>query len=870
MNRFNLCFSGEILPGEDPALVRQRFAQLFGIDDQARVEQFFSGKPITLRRNLDRKAAGQCYQDMHKIGAVAQLVKLSASEAADLLLGSAPKDTPEPPAPVAKIRRNTPAAKKRKPRQTTRAKAAADAESAAVQESAKAAQLATQDKTRQAAGQEARRAAKEKAQQKAEQQARRAAEQKAEQEAAQQAQRAEEERAQQKAAQQARRAAQDRARREADQSARQEAGRRAAERAAREAILRSAKAEQAQQRTKTDATADARPPVRSPTRGRVKTRLEVPLRDGARGSAGHRSPVRKRQPGEPNPYALRPFRNTRAVRERAGHALRRARLALLGGALALTLLLLLIGAFSYLQTDQQPLRATAIASDSSGGLTLLAGNALLRHDRSGTAAGSVSAESLGLSILAPPMLFIDDTSVLLGGRSLAAQREGPHDVEHSLQLLRCDLHLSRCSPAIRPGDSAVASAVTHNHLDNSLFVADGASGTVSRFAANGSLLSRAELQMPTRPVIQLHAGLLLMNSPTAPAISVYRYDDSAFGQQLDEVLLLPPNANPEQLRVGDFVWNADNWWVELYDAASGAAGVYRFTPEWRFIDKADISGVKTPLQLTAWKDKVLVNTGQDARIARLNSLGASEVPFVSSALQERIDQRARAAKLTAIGWRGGFALCALLAAFGLALAYLETLRGRVYRGSRAHGAEPVAEYLDRLRWVPPATGRDRSLRHFAIALAVLLSAACLVAIGQEASAWQLAALLTALSGPVLALMIISRQAIGHIGTLDNRLLLVDHAGLYHLGADSRIQYRGAFLLMDDVVVFMGNKLLPAFTQSALGQSVIPLLRGAVKVDRTTLVIKLLQARHPFALAAAACALAGAAGVLFLVLSSPLP
>ncbi len=754
MNRFNLCFSGEILPGEDPALVRKRFAKLFGIDEPARIEQFFSGATITLRRNLDRKAAGQYYQDMRKIGVVAQLVKISASEAADLLVGPAATGT-----------------------STTE----------------------TQERARQ--------------------------------------------------------------------EAQRKADRRQAEQAAREEILRAAHAEQAQGRgdtTKGGARAARRPSAR----GRVKTRLEVPLRDGARGSASHRARVRKRQPGEPNLYAMRPFRNTLAVRERASRALRRSRVALLGGTFALTLLLILIGA-QYGGTDIEPLRsATAIASDGSGGLTLLADNALLRHDRSGTATGTLSAESLGLSRMAPPMLFIDDSTLLVAGRPLPLPEAGPRDANATLQLLRCDLARSRCSPATRAMPHDTALAVAYNRVDNSLFIADSSSGTLSQLGPDGPLLASAELRLAERPVMHLHAGLLMLNSAVAPAISVYRYDRSAFGQQLDEVLLLPPGLDPGQLRVGDFIWNTGSWWVVLYDRTSGDAGVYQFDAEWKFIDQAELSEAREPLRLTAWKDKILVSDGRHAQVARFNPEGAAEAPFVSSLLQERIHQRARMAELVAMGWRGGFALCTLLAAVGLGLAYLERQRERVYRVSRARGAETVTEHLDRLQWVSPAPGRDRALRSFAIILAASLVATCVLAIAQAASAWQLAALLTVFAGPTIGLAIISRQSIGHIGTLDRQLLLTDQHGLYHLGADSRIQYRGAFLLMDDVVVFRGNAILPAFAQSEFRSKVAPLLRGAVKVDRTTLAIKLLQARHPFAMAAAACALAAAACALILVLLSP--
>ncbi|MEZ5567508.1 MAG: hypothetical protein R3E54_04060 [Halioglobus sp.] len=952
MNRFNLTFSGETLPGEDPAAVRKRFARLFAIDDPARLERFFSGETVTLRRNLDRKAAAECFQDMQRIGAVAQLVKTSAKEAADLLLGPAQSDAPAPeaadPAPGAKQttkRRNrkkpaaTPAsapsrepaitaksekrgrsaARKRKPANAATASTAgspaakasnrsspeakkrespqdkpltdeSSTQAASARKAAQHAERAARQRARREAQAQARREAKEQAKCEAREQARRDAEAKAQREAQEKARRQAEEQAHRAAREQARRDAEAQAQREAQEKARREAEERAqleareqarreaearsqkdaqrqdAERAAREQILHAARLE-AQRPPQDEADAGAtRSTSRSPGRGKVRTRLDIPLRDTAKGSARHRTPARKRQPGEPNVYALRPFRNALAVRERAPRALQRSRVALLLGTGALTLLIVLTALRHGISAPYQPPAAQAIASDSSGGLTILSDNALLRHDRSGTASNEVRAQALGLRQLAPPLLFTDTTTLLISGSTLSPSEPGG-DNGDTLALLRCRLEGPRCeplSPGVRMGP---VNAVAFNPVDGSVFTASASTGLLTRWTPDGEARASAELRMPVSPVIRLHSGLLLMNSPSAPAISVYRYDDAAFGSQLDEVLLLPTGLDPQTLRVGDFVRNAGSWWVVLYDTTTNGAGVYRFGDEWQYLGQAEMEEARWPLQLTAWGEKLLVNDGRGAGVARFNSEGAAEVPFVSSLLQHNIAQGERANRLSALGWRAGLTLCALLVVFGLTIAYLERLRERVYRVSRARGAEPVDEHIDALDWVAPASGREKVLRSRAVSLAVLTLAAALMAVGQGASAWQLATLLTALAGPAIGLAMISRQPIGHIGTLEKQLLLVDHDGLYHLGADSRIQYRGAFLLMDDVIVFRGNALLPAFSQPELAAHVTPLLRGGVKVDRTTTLIKLLQARHPLAVAAGVCALTSAASLLMLALAS---
>ena len=78
--------------------------------------------------------------------------------------------------------------------------------------------------------------------------------------------------------------------------------------------------------------------------------------------------------------------------------------------------------------------------------------------------------------------------------------------------------------------------------------------------------------------------------------------------------------------------------------------------------------------------------------------------------------------------------------------------------------------------------------------------------------------------------------------------------MYHLGAGSTIQYRGPFLLIDDVVVFTGTPLLPALAAEQVSEKVAPVAHAGVRVDRKTVLVKLLESRHPLALGALACAL----------------
>ncbi|MEM8766656.1 MAG: hypothetical protein AAGE43_04380 [Pseudomonadota bacterium] len=62
--RYRLVFRGEILEGQHKAVVKRRLTELLKLDD-ARLAKLFSGKPIVLKRDVDRNTAAR-YQTLFK------------------------------------------------------------------------------------------------------------------------------------------------------------------------------------------------------------------------------------------------------------------------------------------------------------------------------------------------------------------------------------------------------------------------------------------------------------------------------------------------------------------------------------------------------------------------------------------------------------------------------------------------------------------------------------------------------------------------------------------------------------------------------------------------------------------------------------
>ncbi len=344
-----------------------------------------------------------------------------------------------------------------------------------------------------------------------------------------------------------------------------------------------------------------------------------------------------------------------------------------------------------------------------------------------------------------------------------------------------------------------------------------------------------------------------MNSAEGPAISVFRYESDAFGQQLDEILLLPEGAaEAGRERVGDFLRDEEEtWWVTLYNPATASAGVYRFDGRWQPLGQLALTDGGGPRQLTRWGPRVLVNDPQQVGIQRFNAAGEPEAPFASTLLQERVAAERRRADLRAFAWQGALAVLLLLAVTGGFLGWLNRQRSRVYDSSPTRGADPLDELADRIQWVPATPDRALRLRRTGFWLAGLSLGLLAIALGLGLDAVQLGALLLALAGPWAGLLLLQRIPPGHIGTLPDRLLLVDHTGMYHLGAGERIRQRGRFLMIDDVVVFTGTSALPAFDPARLQQQLAALREAGTRADWRVLLVRLLQSGHPVVFAAAA-------------------
>ncbi|MEH6588722.1 MAG: hypothetical protein V7746_00615 [Halioglobus sp.] len=568
-------------------------------------------------------------------------------------------------------------------------------------------------------------------------------------------------------------------------------------------------------------------------------------------------PRAKAGPGAPNLYQLRPFRNSLLVQGRSAHS---SQLSLTGFMIALVAFVALIALtvrFFAVDPIPAPSAAHAISSNDKDELYLFIANQVLVHDRAGVAKNSFDIKTMGLQQISRPMVFLQNDHLLV--RALAADIDVDASGPSQWGLYNCDLQEQRCATAALPPEVVTIDAMTVEPRTGVRYIASSSAGQLFKVSTTGDLLGAIEMKLPAAPTLRLNSGLIYVSSADVPAISVLRPDNQAFGQQLDEILLLPPPAATQQhSSVGDFIWSADSWWVILYNPESLDAGVYRFDNKWNFTGQLTLSDNSQPQALLGWSDKVLVLDQSKQQIQRFSKTGAAEQPLGSESLGTYITERSEDKELISTLWQISLGLLAIVFLSALTFAYLHHLRILVYKSADETGAAPLNEREYLIKWIEPASGSAIDPRVLAMAYLGFSLTVLLLSIALMVSPILLLAIMVLLSGPPVAFLFLLTSPQGHLGTLFEQLLLVDHQSVYHLGEGARIRYRSHFLMIDDVILYTGATLWPVFNASQMRKHVEPLVTAGVKVDITTLAIKLLEAWHPIAKAAliiASCTLA---------------
>lgn len=101
MSRYEIAFSGQLVPGAQLELVKANMAKLFQADAQ-RIAQLFSGRRIVIKNNLDAAAAEKYRSTLERAGARVEVIDMDMP-IEEVELAPPPPAEPAPAAPAAAV-----------------------------------------------------------------------------------------------------------------------------------------------------------------------------------------------------------------------------------------------------------------------------------------------------------------------------------------------------------------------------------------------------------------------------------------------------------------------------------------------------------------------------------------------------------------------------------------------------------------------------------------------------------------------------------------------------------------------------------------------------------------------------------------------
>lgn len=103
MSRYEIAFSGQVVPGAQLDTVKANLARLFQADAQ-RIALLFSGRRMVIKNNLDAEAAEKYRSVIERAGAIVEVVDMDAQiEEIELAPPPPAEPVPAPPHPAAAV-----------------------------------------------------------------------------------------------------------------------------------------------------------------------------------------------------------------------------------------------------------------------------------------------------------------------------------------------------------------------------------------------------------------------------------------------------------------------------------------------------------------------------------------------------------------------------------------------------------------------------------------------------------------------------------------------------------------------------------------------------------------------------------------------
>lgn len=572
----------------------------------------------------------------------------------------------------------------------------------------------------------------------------------------------------------------------------------------------------------------------------------------------------KKQAGEPNYFDLRladgAFKEHEVVED---HFSQPAKL----GAAVILLAFILVALRFWADTLLAPAAGLGmVAVDSNGRPAVVVNDQVLRHDRAGNPGELMDVSSLGLTP-ATPIDFFSNGDLLV--RFLPSGDDIPRWLHAFLgvearpgRLARCGLRDTDCRLLLNPLEDA---AFTVDRRTDSILVAEVGENRILKLEGDGTVQAIRAIALETPVSMSLHDGMVYLTQ--GDSVVALRAEDRDFGDEAGRHTLAVEGAQATgHIFPRATTWLEDHWWVLMESRDGSTAGMYRFTSDWQYVDRTALPPNAMPGAPVRWGSKLLVPDARNEKVYRVASDNTVEKPFsdvaITRALAERRDELEFSRSLQVV-----VLLLMLFSAIALyTFGTIKSLQGKIYKALSDTDEQGFDISNEDILWIDPAPKATRKLRHLYVLFGLLAVLSLAGAVAAGAGIGIIVALVLLIAGVTGYCYAIQQSWDCHMGLLEDELVVVDHNNAYRIGRGPKIQYVNNYVMIDDVVVYLGNRLVQQFDPKPMKHRFAPIVRRGIRVDRMTLRLKLINSRHPMFYGTVGMLLSAMAALLLVILA----